>query len=77
MSKEKSTITIGVEPTIVHNGETFFWVSFFADGSYYENEKGYALTNGGGNVEFASVHARELMRDRRNNDKGYSNYRTP
>jgi len=77
MRNEKSTSMIGVEPTIVHNGETFFWVSFFADGSYYENEKGYVLTDGKGEVVFASVHARELMRNRRNNDKGYSNYRTP
>lgn len=62
MSKEKSTIMIGVEPTIVHNGETFFWVSFFADGSYYENEKGYVLTNEKGEVSLASVHARETGR---------------
>jgi len=43
--------------TITHKGEKYVWKSFFANGSYYENEAGYVLTNNKDDVDFASVHA--------------------
>ncbi len=47
---------------IIHNGLIYFWRSFFADGSYYENESGYVLTDREGRVEFSSAHALEIKR---------------
>jgi len=51
------------EKIITHKGEVYHWRCFWGYGSYYENEKGFVLTNGKGEVDFASAHAREIMRD--------------
>ena len=48
--------------TISHGGETYVWKCPFADGDYYENRKGYLLTNADGTIRFASAFALESSR---------------
>ncbi len=47
---------------IIHNGLVYLWKSFFAGGSYYENEVGYVLTDREERVDFSSAHALKIKR---------------
>ena len=51
--------------TISHGGEIYVWKCPFADGDYYENKKGYLLTNKDGTIRFASAFALESARRER------------
>jgi len=44
-----------MKKTIRHEGQVYYWLCTWGDGDYYENAGGFIMTNGKGEVHFASL----------------------
>jgi len=50
-----------IKKVITYKGEKYAWKCYYADGSYYENENGFVLTDRKGEVDFDSCNMLEMQ----------------